>query len=103
MVVLCTRALGNEDTSAAGPAQAAAELRFPESDAGYAQLRQRLEQIARRQGPVHSVIRIDTAGKYADNLPHFLDGLGGPAPATGAEATAAQTRPLEEIATEGSR
>jgi transposase len=70
---------------------AAAELCFPESAAGYAQFRQRLEQIAQRQGAVHFVIRVDAAGQYADNLLHFLHGLGRPAPVTGAEPTAAQT------------
>ena len=55
---------------------AAAELQFAESAAGYAQLRQRLEHIAQRQGPVHFLIRLDAAGQYADNLLHFLHSLG---------------------------
>jgi transposase len=58
---------------------AAAELPFTESAQGYAQLRQRLEQIAQRHGHVHFVVRLDAAGQYADNLLHFLHGLGTPA------------------------
>jgi transposase len=54
---------------------AAAELAFTEAADGYAQLRQRLETIARREGPVDFVIRVDAAGQYADNLLHFLHGL----------------------------
>jgi transposase len=54
---------------------AAAELAFTEAADGYAQLRQRLETIARREGPVDFVIRLDAAGQYADNLLHFLHGL----------------------------
>src|SRR5262249_25297951 len=54
---------------------AAAELAFAESAAGYRQLRERLEGIVRRQGPVHFVIRLDAAGQYADNLLHFVHGL----------------------------
>jgi transposase len=61
---------------------AAAELSFAESAAGYVQLRQRLEYLAQRHGPVQFVIRLDAAGQYADNLLHFLHGL----PASGAEA-----------------
>jgi transposase len=55
---------------------AAAELPFAESAAGYARLRQRLEGIRQRHGPVHFVVRLDAAGQYADNLLHFLHGLG---------------------------
>jgi transposase len=55
---------------------AAAELPFPESAAGYALLRQRLEGIAQRHGVNHFVVRLDAAGQYADNLLHFLHGLG---------------------------
>jgi transposase len=55
---------------------AAAELQFAESAAGYAQLRQRLEGIRQRHGAVAFVIRLDAAGQYADNLRHFLHGLG---------------------------
>lgn len=58
-------------------APAAAELAFAESAAGYRQLRQRLEQIAQRHGPVHFVVRLDAAGQYADNLLHFVHGLAG--------------------------
>src|SRR6516165_11108275 len=54
---------------------AAKELQFAESAAGYGQLRQRLEQIARRHGPCLFVVRLDAAGQYADNLLHFLHGL----------------------------
>ncbi len=54
---------------------AAAELAFAESAGGYQQLRQRLEQIVQRHGPVHFVIRLDAAAQYADNLLHFLHAL----------------------------
>ena len=43
--------------------------------AGYAQLRQRLEHIARRHGHVHFAIRLDATGQYADNLLHFVHQL----------------------------
>jgi transposase len=65
---------------------AAAELPFAESAAGYAQLRQRLDGLAQRHAPVHFVIRVDSAGPYADNLLHFLHGLGTPGAATPAGA-----------------
>jgi transposase len=55
---------------------AAAELQFAESAAGYLQLRQQLELLAQRHGPVQFVIRLDAAGQYADNLLHFLYALG---------------------------
>lgn len=58
---------------------AAAELQFPESAAGYAALRQRLERIAQQHGPVHFLVRLDVAGPYAENLLHFLHRLGCPA------------------------
>jgi transposase len=58
---------------------AAAELQFPESAAGYALLRGRLERLARQHGPAHFVVRLDAAGQYADNLRHFLHGLASPA------------------------
>jgi transposase len=54
---------------------AAAELTFAETAHGYGQLRERLETIARREGPVDFVVRLDAAGQYADNLLHFLHGL----------------------------
>jgi transposase len=57
---------------------AADGLSFAESAAGYARLRQRLEQLAQRHGPARFVVRIDVAGQYADNLLHFLHGLGAP-------------------------
>lgn len=61
---------------------AADELPFPESAAGYALLRQRLQRIVQRHGPVHFVVRLDAAGQYADNLLHFLHGLATPADGT---------------------
>jgi transposase len=57
---------------------AAADLQFAESAKGYAGLRERLGQIAQRHGAVHFIIRLDAAGQYADNLLHFLHGLGTP-------------------------
>jgi transposase len=54
---------------------AAAELQFPESAAGYALLRQRLQHIAQRHPPAHFIVRLDAAGQYAANLLHFLHGL----------------------------
>jgi transposase len=53
----------------------AGELQFVESAAGYAQLRERFEQTAAKLGAVHFVIRLDAAGRYADNLLHFLHSL----------------------------
>jgi Transposase len=64
---------------------AAAELLFAESGDGYGELRQRLELIVQRHGPVHFVIRLDAAGQYADNLLHFLHSLRTP-DAPGADA-----------------
>jgi transposase len=57
---------------------AADELQFPESAAGYALFRQRLERIVGRHGSVHFVVRLDAAGQYAANLLHFLHGLSTP-------------------------
>jgi transposase len=57
---------------------AAADLQFAESAKGYTGLRERLEQIAQRHGALHFIIRLDAAGQYADNLLHFLHGLGTP-------------------------
>ena len=54
---------------------AAGELQFVESAAGYAQLRERFEQIVAKLGPVHFVVRLDAAGRYADNLLHCLHAL----------------------------
>ena len=51
------------------------ELSFAESAQGYAQLRQRLELLARRHGAVSFLVRLDAAGQYADNLLHFLHHL----------------------------
>lgn len=55
--------------------QAAAELQFVESAAGYAQFRTRLQDIVARHGNVHFFVRLDAAGQYADNLLHFLHSL----------------------------
>jgi transposase len=57
---------------------AAEELSFAESAAGYALFRQRLERIAQRHGPAQFLVRLDAAGQYAENLLHFLHGLGSP-------------------------
>ncbi len=57
---------------------AADELAFAESAAGYALLRQRLQHILARQGPLAFVVRLDVAGPYADNLLHFLHQLATP-------------------------
>jgi transposase len=56
---------------------AAGELQFVESAAGYAQLRQRFEQIVAKHGEVHFHVRLDAAGQYADNLLYFLRSLAG--------------------------
>jgi transposase len=56
--------------------QAAAKpFHFAESAAGYAQLRQALDQIQKKYGSIHFHIRIDAAGQYAVNLERFLRGL----------------------------
>ena len=55
--------------------QAAGELQFVESAAGYAQFRGRLQQIVERHGNVHFFVRLDAAGQYADNLLHCLHAL----------------------------
>ena len=58
---------------------AAADLPFVEAAAGYQQLRQRLEAIAHRHGGrVHFHVRLDLAGRYADNLLAFLQALATP-------------------------
>ena len=57
---------------------AAGELQFVESAAGYAQLRQRFQEIDAKHGNVHFFIRLDAAGQYADNLLHFLRSLATP-------------------------
>jgi transposase len=54
---------------------AAPELQFPESAAGYTQLRQRLRKLAPLHSHVHFHIRLDAAGQYADNLLSFLQQL----------------------------
>ena len=56
---------------------AAGELQFVESALGYAQLRARFEHdpaLLGNQAP--TCVRLDAAGQYADNLLHFLNGLG---------------------------
>jgi hypothetical protein len=57
---------------------AADPLPFAESAAGYAAFRHRLERIALRHVGVLFLVRLDTAGQYADNLRHFLRQLAGP-------------------------
>src|SRR5271167_914886 len=57
--------------------QAAGELQFVESAAGYTQLRTHFEQIVSKLGSVHFLVRLDVAGQYADNLLHFLHTLQG--------------------------
>src|SRR5215208_6379525 len=54
---------------------AADELTFAESAHGYDQFRQRLARLAAGQPAVTFVIRLDAAGRYADNLLHFLGQL----------------------------
>jgi transposase len=54
---------------------AAKAFPFVESAAGYAQLRQALEQIQNKYGSVHFHMRIDAAGQYAVNLERFLRAL----------------------------
>ncbi len=54
---------------------AADDLLFVESADGYARLRQRFDQIVRKHGVCHFVVRLDAAGQYADNLRHFLQQL----------------------------
>ncbi len=51
---------------------AADELSFPESAAGHALFRQRLQALVQRYGAVDFAVRLDVAGPYADNLLHFL-------------------------------
>src|SRR5262249_33695754 len=53
---------------------AADELSFPESAAGYALFRQRLQALVQRYKAVDFAVRLDVAGPYADNLLHFLPG-----------------------------
>jgi transposase len=55
---------------------AAGDLKFVESALGYRQLRERLDAIAQKHdGPVHFHVRLDLAGRYADNLLIFLHEL----------------------------
>jgi transposase len=64
--------------------QAAAELQFVESAAGYAQFSARLQDIVARHRNVHFLVRLDAAGQYADNLLHFLHSF---ANASGSDGT----------------
>jgi hypothetical protein len=50
---------------------AAKPFTFAESPAGYAELRQALEQLQRKNENVHFCMRIDAAGQYAANLEQF--------------------------------
>src|SRR5262245_36341801 len=71
---------------------AAADLAFVESAAGYQQLRQRLDALAHRHGGrVHFQVRLDLAGRYADNLLAFLHALATPRADAAALANAAFT------------
>jgi transposase len=54
---------------------AAADLQFVESAQGYQHLQERLAAIGKKYGPVHFHFRLDVAGRYADNLLAFLQGL----------------------------
>jgi transposase len=54
---------------------AAKAFTFAESPAGYAQLRQTLEQLQQKNQNVHFLMRIDVAGQYAANLEQFLRAL----------------------------
>jgi len=54
---------------------AAKAFTFAESPAGYAQLGQTLNQLNKKYGSVHFMIRIDAAGQYATNLERFLRAL----------------------------
>jgi transposase len=59
---------------------AAKSLSFTESSDGYAQLRERLEQLLARHPQAVFHVRIDAAGQYANNLQRFLHDL--PLPTT---------------------
>jgi transposase len=54
---------------------AANEFTFPESPAGYAQLRQAIDQLSKKYDNAHFHIRIDAAGQYAANLERFVRSL----------------------------
>src|SRR5262245_23759058 len=54
---------------------AAGDLEVVESAAGYAKLRQRLDELVTRHGRVHFHVRLDAAGLYADNLLAWLGAL----------------------------
>jgi transposase len=54
---------------------AAKPFLFTETAAGYAQLRQAIEQIQNKYVDVHFHMRIDAAGQYAVNLERFLRAL----------------------------
>jgi transposase len=51
---------------------AAADLDFAESGAGYHEFRARLDALVAKHGDVHFHFRVDVAGRYADNLLAFL-------------------------------
>src|SRR5262249_37402285 len=51
---------------------AAAPLTVIENHAGYASLRERLNQLHQQHPQAHFYIHIDAAGQYAANLEHFL-------------------------------
>jgi transposase len=65
---------------------AAPDLEVAESAAGYARLRQRFDDLWRKHGGVHFLVRLDAAGPYADNLLAFLQRLAD-APPPGAAVT----------------
>jgi transposase len=54
---------------------AAPELSVTESAPGYAGLRQRFHDLARKHGRVRFFVRLDVAGAYADNLLAWLQAL----------------------------
>jgi transposase len=57
---------------------AAKPLTVLESHAGYQALQERLERLHQQHPQAHFHVRIDAAGQYANNLEHFLRGLGLP-------------------------
>src|SRR5271165_6787701 len=54
---------------------AAKSFTFAESPAGYAQFRQAIDQLSKKHGHAHFMVRIDAAGQYAANLEQFLRSL----------------------------
>jgi transposase len=57
---------------------AAQPLTVLENQAGYQALQGRLERLHQQHPQAHFHVRIDAAGQYANNLEHFLRGLGLP-------------------------